>query len=64
MLDILVGIGVGLLLGIFVMSRVWNGKLDDLEHYRDRTLGLYATDQWHRITQEDLERLKLFRLDG
>lgn len=64
----LLGIFIGVILGSFatviMLSFCQSGKLRDLQHYADFTTGLYATDQKEKITDDDVKRLQLFRLNG
>lgn len=62
MLLFIIGFACGFIVTAFALSLCRSAKEQDLEHYHDSTVGLYATDQWQRITDDDIKRLQLFRL--
>jgi hypothetical protein len=62
LLGIFIGLFVGVLVGFIMVGLCKNAQIEDLIRYHDYTTNLYATGEVSEITEDDLKRLKLFRL--
>jgi hypothetical protein len=62
LLGIFIGLFVGVLVGFIMVGLCKNAQIEDLMRYHDYTTKLYATGEIEQITENDLKRLKLFKL--